>query len=349
MNQHLRKIQCFFSFSAFLLSSLIIFNPLYSSQNPIISLCVFIITGYIILFIITTSYNKIKTFTFHRYPIIFLSFIACTLSALISLILLTGVIKETSFITNRNVSMIYYAVFTLFVLSSNLYLCSKAKIGIYRLSIVCCVFFFILLIFSLSTFFSTKGIAKIEIPHDTTKSLLQSAIQGLKAGLYISLDSVIFLFCFDEYLKNDRCEIYKKTLISSYFACCSFYTCLYAILVLTFGKTIVANLDYPQFSLLKLVYGFDGVEILSFTLIPAYMIKSSVYIYSASLSLSSALSLKKSYTNRIVFIIHCVIVGIIALSFIFSKQLGDAAFQHTIFSLNAVLCIIFIFLTLSKK
>ena len=349
MNNHLRKLQCFFAFFVFLLSSLIIFNPLYASDTPLVSLFAFLVTGTVLISAICAVYKKTKSKALPAFMHIIFSILCCVLSVFLTLIMLTQVIKETSYIANRNISMFYYMLFTVFVLMAGFYLCTRGFKGIYRFSIICFVFFALLLIASLTVFFSTKGIVKQSILSPIEKVTAKDLLAGFKAGVFVSLDSIFFIFCFEEYLIDGKQKLYRHVLLSAFFACFAFFGTIYIIMLLTFGKDIVQQLRYPVFSLLKLVYAVDAVDLLSFTLIPAYMIKSSVYIYSSGICLNKALSKDKNNTKKIIASLHLCIPVILSFIAIFFNNLPYGAFQHTVYIINAILCLLFIFVITEKK
>lgn len=348
MTEFQRKLQCFFALTSYFLSSLIIFNPLYSSKHPALSLISAFVTGFLLITLITAIANLKKRFDFSSKLLKPVSLICGILSMLLSLVLLTEVIKDTSYVANKGVSMLYYTFLSLFVLLVSFYLCSTGHKGIFRFSIIGVIPFILLLILTFSIFFTTKGIITNAFSANTTKDF-SDLLTGVKTAVFMSLDTIIFIFCFEKYSRNTDGNLYKKVFLLSY--CISFfvYAIIFTILLLTFGSTILSQLEYPIYALLKLVPGFDVTELLSTVEILGYMIKSSVYIYSSSLCIKTALFPRKKGIRKIITILHSIIPIILLLVIIFGKKLGYGAFQHTVYIINLILSISFIIVLFNKK
>ncbi|MBQ8758242.1 MAG: hypothetical protein IJZ20_00950, partial [Clostridia bacterium] len=270
----------------------------------------------------------------------------CSLFA--SLMLLTEIIKDVSYIANRGVSLIYYTFIALIILFVSYYLCTSADKGIYRftvLSFLAFSFLFIIMFFSL---FTTRSVI-VDFASDKN-SVISPILTGAKAGLFFTIDSVVFLMCFEEQLKNANGKIPNKSIFLGFFSAYSFIIIYNLFTTLIFGR-LTSKITDPDYALIKLINGIDLTEIISAVRIVSFLLKSSSYIYLSSICLKAAIPKIKISNKTLVTLLYSLIpITFLVLAF-FDKSLKYGAFQHLIYPITTIMSVCFIILSkaLQKK
>ena len=342
-----QKLQFSICFTCYVFLGFAIFNPIFYSKNPIISFVACILTSTITVCTVAFLHFKGKVLSFNN-SILSKSFSClCSVLGILSvLLLMTQVIKDTCYIAGKGVSKEYYLLLSLALLGVSLYLCFNTEKGIYRFCFLSAVPILIFIISSVLPFFTVKGVV-IDVQLSLSDSVAKAIKNGIIGGLFLSIDTSVFFYCFSNYMKEQviktrhavTCLIYPLLLWSI----CIF--CVYAL----FGKNTVLLLQDPLYALTKSYGGFDITESLSSLRIFAFIIKSSVYIYSCSMCIQKAFFSEKKHALKI--IIPCLFsaVPLIYLPYIFISSDSYGKFQGLIYPSVILLSLFFIFANIFEK
>ena len=96
-------LQIFPAFFVFILSGTFIFNPIYKSNNPTVSLACAFISGLIIIKLFLILFRKKSEYD-SRKAVILAAVSSAVLSVFVSLMMITEIIKDTAFIAGRGIS-----------------------------------------------------------------------------------------------------------------------------------------------------------------------------------------------------------------------------------------------------
>lgn len=344
-----KKIGAAFSFAAFYLSGCFIFNPLYKSQNIIISSAFAFITSVPVLICWLNFFDKKRDNT-SAHPIIqgFFALVASIFSVLASLMLITEIIKDVSYIANRGVSLFYYISISIAILTVSYYLCYNSEKGIFRFSILAVIPFIFLFLIAFTSFITTKS-AVFDISSGSSESFISSMTAGIIAGLFFSADSAVYLFCFRKYLCGNDGKLMKKTAFAGFLV--SFLAVFIYNLVtfLVFSAKLTKNLTDPDYALIKLVPGIDFTETVSAIRIISFMIKSSVYIFCSSKALKETIFKKNKSLIPIILVLYLLIPITVIILSCYDKNLKYGSFQHMIYPVTILLPVFFSIITSTHK
>lgn len=319
------------SFACFILSSEFIFSPLHKSQNIIISAFFAFISGFICLRVIFKVFEKQRTHQVRAKKTAgSLSIIVSSFSTVISLILITEIIKDVAYVANRNVSLFYYISLSLAILTVSYYLCCNSEKGIYRFCILSSLFFIFLFTASFTVFGSVRN-AVFDFNFKTKSDIIGSILIGILSGLFTTADTCAYIYCFDGFIRKKNGKPDKHSLQYGYFGAISIIIIFNILTVLVFGSTLTADISDPDYALVKLIPGIDFTEIISAARIISFMIKSSVYIYSSSKFLKSCFGSENTGIVPFIFTQYLLIPIIVIALTIFDKTLKYGAFQHLIY------------------
>ena len=325
------NLGCIISFTSFMLSSEFIFSPLHKSGNIIISAISAFCVGFpcllVILHFFREERSKEKTNTG------FFAFTAIVVSALatvISLMLLTEIIRDVAYVANKNVSMFYYISLSLATLTASYYLCFNSEKGIYRFCILSGIFFLPVFIMIFSAFTTTKSLI-IDIGGGSIKSLSDSILRGALTGLFFTTDACAYITCFNNYIRDENRILKSRQLKKGYIISLILIASYNITTVLIFGSKLTAKIQDPDYALVKLLPGIDLTETISALRIISFLIKSSVYIFATSKMLMAAFGKMGTRFNYFILIHYILIPVIVIFLTILNKNLEYGAFQHMIY------------------
>lgn len=336
------KLQNIISYTVFYLSGFLILSPIHQSENIVVSLIsAFFISG-ILLKLILKFYKRGSFYeNKRRFSCKIISVIAVISSLFCCLMLITEIIKDVSYIADRGVSITYYIFTAIAILFVSYYLCISAPKGIFRFLILSPYVFLILFIIMFFSLFSVKSITANALISQSDS--VSSIMTGIKSGIFFTLDTSVYLFCFDD-IQVDQNNKDLSSQITAGFLISFFFISVYSIFTcLIFGK-LTPEISDPDYALIKLIPGADFTEIISAVRIISFMIKSSCYIYLSAKILKDFIPKIKISKIRLIFILYISIpISIIFLSF-FDKTLGYGAFQHLIYPTNTIMSTAFMIL-----
>lgn len=342
-----KQIGTILSYSAFILSGCFIFSPLHRSENIIVSFISAFLVGFTALFIILFLDKKL--FQKVKYPlsfyVIFCIFISI-LSVLSSLMLITEIIKDVAYVSGRNISYFYYILISIAVLSVSFYLCSNGQKGIFRFCIISATSFLFMIILTLLSFATTKNIV-MDMDFKDAGAIISSAKAGAVTGLYLTADSILYIFCFKNLIGKEKLP--EKQIITGFFISFILIGVYNITTSLIFGKTLSKSISDPDYALVKLIPGTDFTEIISAIRIISFIIKSSVYIFCSSKVLGKIFSRTKKVTTLLILGHYLFIPIIVIILTLFDKSLGYGAFQHLIYPAVILLSLFFLFAGTKKK
>lgn len=321
------KIQLIFSFVSYILSGCFIFSPLHKSQNILLSLISAFITGSILLYLILCIYGKKSISRPTGIFYIFLTSTASLISTFFSLMLITEVIKDTAYVAARDVSFIYYILLSLATAFVGAYLCLGKSKGILRFTVLYFFSFIFTLSISFCAFITTRHIHTIPLTNIFTPSI-SSIKTGVTAGVFFTADSSIYLYCMQHYFAGKGGKFQKKQIYAAYitaFIVISAYNLLTACI---FGSNLMQTIKDPDYALVKLIPGIDFTELISFIRIVSYLIKSAVYIHTASMCLSVVFKNPSRAKKALVYSSYALIPLTVILLSVFDSTLEYGAFQH---------------------
>lgn len=342
-----KRIGIILSYFAFILSGCFIFSPLHKSENIIISFISAFFVGFTCIFLILLIDKKISRKAEYGTPIYIIFCIsACFLSLFTSLMLITEIIKDVAYVAGRNVSYSYYIFISVAILSVSFYLCSNAQKGIFRFCIITANSFLFLILLTTLSFTTTKSIV-FDMEFQNISGIIASVKAGAVAGIYLTADSVLYLFCFRDLICKEHLP--KKQIYSGFITAFSLIAAYNIMTALIFGKTITKNISDPDYALVKLIPGIDFTEIISAIRIISFIIKSSVYIYCSSKALNKVFF--RTSKSLLGFIIsHYLLIPVIVVLLTFlDKNLGYGAFQHLIYPSVILLSALFLIIGAKKK
>jgi len=342
-----KKVQLCLSYAVFFLSGAGIFLPLKSSDNTAVSLLTSLIISVCVLFLLLKLTNKYKglpdcsSITGRIFTLIIV--LICVFSLLL---LLTEVVKDTSFITNRGISLMYYTAISVSILLVNLYISSGTERGIFRFSVLSTLPFLMLFFVLFAPFFTVKS-AVFDFGAER-QGIYNGILPGIKSGLFLSADSVFYLLLFDDLYEDtenkNRC--FLSGLVISY----AFILALVIIPRLIFGKELASSLDMPDYSLARLVYGFDITELVSGLRIVSFLIKGSVYMRLCGRLIVSTQKKLRFKIKNVILTLHLLLpVSFLSLA-IYDTNLDYGSLQHLIYP-SAVISplLLLLYIILMKK
>ena len=344
-----RKIQTVISFATYYLSGFLIISPLHKSDNILVSLISGFIVSVILIKLILRFFSRSSaTKNNHAVTEKVASVFAVFSAIFVCLILLTEIIKDVSYIANRGISLPYYLFIAVFILFVSYYLCISSKNGIYRFLILSAVIFLLLITVMFFSLFSVRSV--IVNTFEIKNPSVSAVTNGIKAGIFFTLDSVIFLFCFKEQTAFSKKEITLSKLLTG-FIISFIYISVYSIFTsLIFGR-LTPEISDPDYALIKLIPSIDLTEIISAVRIISFLIKSSCYIFLCADCFKSAFPKAKLSHKALITIFYISIPIAVFILAIFDKTLKYGAFQHLIFPINAAmsLCFLTLFTLFQKK
>ena len=347
MNKASKTTQYYIVLTSYISLSFAIFTPMFNSRNLPIRLFFCFLSAFIYAIAISFLFSKnVHAKNTNGIFAKILSVIAALESVFCVLLLMTEVIKDTSRIAGRGVNKEYYLLLSLFILAVCLYLCFNSEKGIYRF---CCISVLPLILFAVSCLLAHFTVREItaDFIDFSAHFFVDDAVKGIFSGLFLSADISIFLYCFHS-IACDRRHSTKLCLLSLITA--FGFWCLCIISVYTaFGKNLIILLSDPFYALTKAFDGFDTTEILSAVRIFAFVIKSSVYIYSASLALKRAFFCQKACALKVIIPVLFLAVPAIYRPFLLFSKSSYGSLQHLIYISVITLSFCFIILLFFRK
>ncbi len=341
-----KKIQLCLSYCAFFLSGTGIFHPFKGSDNIIISLATSLIVSSVILFILLHITEKYKVCFEKKTAAVKINVTVISAGCVFSLLLLlTEVVKDTSFITNRGISLMYYTAISISVLLVNLFLSGGTGRGIFRFLVISFITYFTLFLISYLPFTTVKG--AVSDFSFSKNSVLSSVLSGVKAGTFLTADSVFFILLFKELYEStkqkQRCFFTSLMISFVYIFSSSLIPCL------VFGTELSGSLDMPDYSLSRLVYGFDITEFISGLRIVSFLIKGSVYMSLCTKLITSSSKRLQSKTGVLLFLHLLLPTAFLSLA-VFDNSLGYGSLQHLIIPVSIITSIVLmIYIFVSEK
>lgn len=330
--------QHFAAFSAFLLSSQILFNPLYKSQYKIGAAAVTVIIGLLLNSFFSWFFDKCQLReadnTVLSKSIGIISAVSlCVLSSVLANEFLNAAAMFSNYYSKESTSLLFLAVL--------LFCCAYAGFsstgGIMRFCSLSCagfVIYFAVLFFALRTL---GGVVKPDSP-DFANISFSFLREGFLSTLYFVCDiPVFFLCCISENRYHHDIimpKVSRAAFRSSLIILC--VNCMRAALM--FGNTLSSDLYSCDLTSLTLIPHFSFPEIYLFATGFACILKISVYLYTASVMLpditakNGAKSLYKYVLPAIgTFFAVCII-----------RKLTDARtdFKSPFFAVLCVLCLV---------
>lgn len=332
-----KKLCYYITMSCYVFLSFAVFTPVFNSQNITATLLFCFITSLLTVSGLSFLFgkalpDKVKS-SFptekNRHGLLnrALSVITC-LSGLFSvLLIMTQVIKDTCYIAGKGVSKEYYLGLSAALLAVSLYLCFNSEKGIYRFCITASVPVLIFVISALLPLFTVKNIVFdlfATVPHSTIKE----AFKGCYYGLFFCLDISVFLYCFKECTGFSRPSV-RLGIFSVITAFMLWCICIVSA-NLIFGKNLIFLFSDPLYALTKAFDGFDITETLSAIRIFAFIIKSSVYLYSSALSIKNAFCKKAHPSLKKILCSIYVTIPIIYIPFLITTT-DFGKLQHLVY------------------
>lgn len=344
-----KRLQFYITLTCYIFLSFGIFCPVFTAKNFTASLIVCFATAVIYALIISKAFSiqpffKKDNCIIHK----LLSVAAAFFSISAVLLLMTEVVKDTCFIAGRGVSREYYLMLSAMLLASSLYLCFNSEKGIYRFTFIGIASVLIFTVASVFPIFTVKQ-AVFDFYKATDSSVKSTVLDGIKAGLFLSCDISVFLYCFKDCFCFDKgySRLTGYSVITAFILWC---IPIFSTLII-FGRNLTAALHDPLYALTKAFGGFDITELLSALRIFSFIIKSSVYVYSASICIKRAYFASKKHALKVIIPIIFATVPAVFLPFIIigaSDSYGK--FQSLIYPCVIILSLIFvIFILLRKK
>ncbi len=347
MKESAKRIQLYISLTSYFFLSFAIFNPVFTQENISVNLFFCFLTASLTAFCIFFLYVKSpfslsESSFFHRSFAVLVTII----SVFSVLLLMTQVIKDTCYIAGKGVSKYYYIMLSLAVLAVSLYLCFNSEKGMYRFCFMSVIPIFLFIVSALLPYFTVKGIV-FDLNNTRDENLSFTIIHGCISGLFFAFDSSLFIYCFKDCFKADLGFVRSgvASLISSFILWCICITGVYLI----FGKNLTVNLNDPLYALTKSFHGFDMTEALSALRLFAFIIKSSVYLYSCSLCIKKAFFPSQKHALKIILPVVFALIPLIYLPFVFLSQKGYGTLQGLIYPCVIILSLIFTFFIILRK
>lgn len=330
--------QHFAAFSAFLLSSQILFNPLYKSQYKIGAAAVTVIIGLVLNRFFSQFFDKCQLRAADNTAIsktvgIISAVSLCILSAVFANEFLNAASMFSNYYSKKTMSLIFLAVM--------LFCCAYAGFsstgGIMRFCSLCCagfVIYFAVLFFALRTL---GGVVTPD-PPDLTNFSFSFLRDGFFSTLYFVCDIPVFFLCC---ISENR---YHHDIIMPKVSRAAFSSNLVILCVncmrtaLMFGRNLSADLYSCDLASLTLIPHFSFPEIFLFVTGFACILKISVYLYTASVMLPD-ITAKNGAKSPYKYVLP-------AISTFFTvciiRKLSDdgAGFKSPFFGVLCVLCML---------
>lgn len=338
-----KQISCVLSYISFLLSGMFIFSPLHKAQNITVSLISLLITALLFLLLIIYFINLKHSILFKKSHSL-LSLICCIFSTFASLMLITEIIKDVAYVADRGISLYYYIILMLAILTVDLYLSLSSEKGMFRFLILSFIPFILLFLMIPFCFITTKT-AVLDNFFSHSSAYFQSAILGIKTGIFLASDSSVFVMCFRNQICNKDYKLPVKSLISGLLISFMLIAIYNIITVMVFGNKLTQSIDDPDYAIIKLIPGIDVTESISVIRIVSFLIKASVYISFSSKALSRTILNGKITHKSITLILHILIPVIVITLAYFDPKLGYGAFQHMILPIVAGLSLVAVFIS----
>ena len=332
-----KKLCYYITMSCYIFLSFAVFTPVFNSKNITVSLLLCLITSLLTVtglsFLFGTDLSDKGKSAFptekNRHGLLnrALSVTACASGLFSVLLIMTQVIKDTCYIAGKGVSKEYYLAFSTALLAVSLYLCFNNEKGIYRFCITASVPVLIFVISALLPLFTVKNIV-FDLFETAGQSITSNALKGCYYGLFLSFDISVFLYCFRECTGFSKASIKLGT--SSVITAFVLWCICIASANLIFGKNLTFLFSDPLYALTKAFDGFDVTETLSAIRIFAFIIKSSVYLYSCALIIKNAFFKKaNSPLKKILCTIYLIIPTVYLPFLITSSDFGKL--QHLVY------------------
>lgn len=337
------RIQTFLACFCYFILSFAVFTPVFLAKNLPITLITAFLTGLISVLISLSVFDKdFNAIRFSKAFFNLFAIIASLSAAIYSLLIMTEVIRDTTYISAREVSLKEYILLSIAILVLSFYLCTNGEKGIFRLCIISAVPCLILFLMLLLPLIFNMSFPDFPLEF-TNQHTADSTFLGIKYGLFISGDFNIFLYCFKPYILTKSVSGQKKTVTISYVI--SFFVVSICILSSYFilGNRLTSAVKDPFYSMSKLIPGYDFTEIISVQRILSFTVKSSVYLFASAKLLH--ISLFKNSFSRVKIIIYVyALIPILAffLYLLYGKSGGYGVLQN--FYLPSALCCFGLFL-----
>lgn len=330
--------QHFAAFSAFLLSSQIIFNPLYKSQYKIGAAAVTVIIGLILNRFFSRFFDKCQLREADNTAIskttgIISAISLCVLSAVFANEFLNAASMFSNYYSKETMSLIFLAVM--------LFCCAYAGFsstgGIMRFCSLCCagfVIYFAVLFFALRTL---GGVVTPDTPNPANFNF-SFLRDGSLSTLYFVCDvPVFFLCCISE-------NKYHHDIIMPKVSHAAFRSNLIILCVncmrtaLMFGRNLSADLYSCDLTSLTLIPHFSFPEIYLFVAGFACILKISVYLYTASAMLPD-ITAKNGSKSRYKYVLPAIstFFGVCVIRKLAGTNMG---FKSPFFGVLCVLCMV---------
>ena len=342
-----KRTQTFLTFTVYVFSGAGIFNPLSKSENIYISLLFSLASSAVTFLLMLKIVNKAGGESGHIYSNRkVLSLLLTGVCVFALLVHLTEVIKDTSHIANRGVSLIYYTAVSICVLAVSLYLCVSSEKGIYRFLLLSSVPFLIMLLASFIPFITVKNVI-IEF-EKSSSAIISSAKTGIKSGIFFMCDAVFYILFFKEC--NKKTQQKNSALTAGYITACFVIFICSAVPFLIFGSRIANKLPTPDYSTLRLIYGIDITELVTFVRIVSFLIKSSVYLNVCANLITACFVRLAKRRNAVITTLHLLLPVTFLTVAAYDKTPVYGAFQHLIFPALCILsALLLIIILLNKK
>ncbi len=334
-----RSIQLFIAFLVFMISGLVIFNPIYNSLNIAFSVLLSVAVGTTIFEFYLFIYKRFAKRQ-SRHLIKLFSILSCVFSIICTIIYLTQIIKDISHIAGRGISLAYYSALAFAILSVSYYLCYNTEKGIFRFSLLSLSAFILFFFVILLSFTSTKHL----FWQDKFPIEMKGIASGILTGLFFTFDIPVFFGTFQKYIYDENQRLHTRPLRLSFLCAVIFLSGISIFPYLIFGKGLVLCVTDPIFCATKLFPSADMTEIGSVVKIIGFMIKSSVYINYSSSKICSTFRSKKHIKAITILCLYISIPAVFLTVSLLDKSLEYGAFQHMIYC--SVICL-GIFCTLS--
>lgn len=330
-------------FLSFLLSSPIIFNPLYKSENKPISSILTIIFGIILFVIVAALYStKIQlkqNILFYVFNVT--GFIVICLLASFNVLEFTRVVSVFSeFYSGQT----YRLILGCLIILVSSYAISKNTNGIFRLCSLAVILFIAYYAFMyLGLFTITQTVYPPNLDYNISHNNVYDSIRN---AFYLFADICVFLYINKKTSNNKKTEKYplvRTALVYSGIILANMIrTCF------TFGTKLSSHIENCDIASLKLIPTLDITEVIILVSGFAIVIKCSFYLYAAKIICGSLIP--GNSNNRICFFsapIFTLIFFILAEMFIKDKHI----FSTTIFNVLTYILTIVLFLCIlfSKK
>ena len=333
------KSQHFAAFSAFLLCSQILYNPLYKSHNKIGAVAVTVIIGLAANYFFTFLFDKYRPQKTHDTLLskiigIISAIFLCVLSAIFASEFLNAASLFSGYYSTEAMSLLFLAVM--------LFCCAYAGFlstgGIMRFCSLCCLGF---VIYFAVLFLGLGTLGDIVVPDQPDFKSIDTSFfkDGALSALCFVFDIPIFFLCRISENRQHNDIIMPKVSRAS-FRSTLIVLCINCIRTsLMFGKKLSADLYSCDLTALTLIPHFSFPEIYLFVTGFASILKISVYLYTASAMLPDIYT--KKGEKSVYKYVFPAISTFFAVCIIRKITFCDAGFKSPFFGVLCLLSMIF--------